>query len=255
MKISIITVAFNNRVFLEDCIRSVLSQTYNDIEYIIVDGGSTDGTLDIIRKYEDKISAWISEPDGGIYDAMNKGIGMATGDVIGFLHSDDLYADEWVIERVAKAFVENGVQSVYGDLIYVNRNNSKVIRYWRAGRYSEGLINRGWMPPHPTFFVRREVYENYGSFNTSLKIAADYELILRFFGKQKINTYYIPRVLIKMRMGGSSNKNIRNIIRKTIEDYEALKINGLDGGVFTLLFKNVSKIPQFFNTNGRGGKK
>ncbi|MER3446552.1 MAG: glycosyl transferase [Candidatus Dadabacteria bacterium] len=251
MKISIITAVFNNRRYIEDCIKSVLNQTYENIEYIIVDGGSTDGTLEVIKRYEDKISIWISEPDGGIYDAMNKGIGMATGDVVGFLHSDDFYADERVIENVAKAFIRNNVQSVYGDLIYVNKNNSRVIRYWRAGGYREGLINWGWMPPHPTFFVRREVYENYGSFNTNLKIAADYELVLRLFGKQKISTYYIPKVLIKMRMGGSSNRNIKSIIRKSMEDYQALKINGLGGGVFTLLFKNVSKIPQFFNTNGK----
>jgi glycosyltransferase len=143
--------------------------------------------------------------------------------------------------------MDSGAQSVYGDLVYVNKDNSKVIRYWKAGEYKEGLIKWGWMPPHPTFFVKKEAYKKYGYFNTSLKIAADYELILRFFSKGKITTHYIPEVLIKMRIGGDSNKSIKNIIRKSLEDYKALKINDLgSSGVFTLLFKNLSKIPQFF---------
>jgi glycosyltransferase involved in cell wall biosynthesis len=246
MKISVITVAFNNGTYIEDCIKSVLGQTYKNIEYIVVDGGSTDETLEIIKKYRDKISRWTSGPDNGIYDAMNKGIEMATGDVIGFLNSDDFYADGGVVEKVAETFTSYGVQSVYGDLVYVNRNNNRTIRYWKAGEYRQGSVKWGWMPPHPTFFVRKEIYERYGCFNTNLKIAADYELILRFLGKRKITTYYVSRVLIKMRIGGNSNKNIKNIVRKSIEDYKALKINGLRSGVFALLYKNLSKIPQFF---------
>ena len=246
MKISVITVAFNNSDYIEDCIKSVIGQTYENLEYIIVDGGSTDGTLEVIKKYEDRISKWVSEPDHGIYDAMNKGIKMATGGIIGFLHSDDFYPHENVIAQVAEAFMNSGVHSVYGDLVYVNKTNGKAVRYWRAGEFKESLIKWGWMPPHPTFFVKKEVYEEHGCFNTNLKIAADYELILRFLGKQKITTHYIPNVLIKMRLGGISNGNIINIIRKTLEDYKALKINGLNGSrVLTLFFKNVSKLPQF----------
>ncbi|HXG30884.1 MAG TPA: glycosyltransferase family 2 protein [Thermodesulfobacteriota bacterium] len=246
MRISVITAVFNSRGYIGDCIRSVLEQSYGNLEHIVVDGGSTDGTLEVVRGYGDRISRLVSEPDGGIYDAMNKGIGMATGDVIGFLHSDDFYADRGVIERVAKAFRSHRVESVYGDLVYVNRDGSRVIRYWRAGKYREGLIRFGWMPPHPTFFVKREVYERYGCFNTSLRIAADYELVLRFLGRQRITTHYIPEVLVKMRVGGVSNGNIRNVIRKTVEDYRAMRINGLNGAIITLFFKNLLKIPQFF---------
>lgn len=246
MKVSLITAVFNNREYIEDCIKSVLGQTYRNLEYIIVDGGSTDGTLDIIKKYEGRISMWVSEPDRGIYDAMNKGIRMATGDVIGFLNSDDFYADQGVIEKVAEVFMNYGIQSVYGDLVYVNKNDNRIIRYWKAGEYREGLINWGWMPPHPTFFVKKETYEKYGCFDTNLKIAADYELILRFLKKQNITTHYIPRVLVIMRMGGNSNRNIINITRKIIEDYKAMKINGLSSSVLALLYKNLSKLPQFF---------
>ncbi len=246
MKISIITAVFNNREYIEDCIKSVLGQTYKDIEYILVDGGSTDGTLEIIKKYEDRISKWVSEPDRGTYDALNKGMGMATGDVIGFLHSDDFYANERVVEKVAQAFMSYNVRSVYGDLIYVDKTNSSVIRYWKAGEYRDRLIRWGWMPPHPTFFVKKEVYEKHGCFNTSLKIAADYEMVLRLLGKQKITTHYVPEVLVRMRVGGISNGNIRNLVRKTMEDYRALKMSGLNGGILALLFKNFSKVPQFF---------
>jgi glycosyltransferase involved in cell wall biosynthesis len=246
MKISIITAVFNNRRYIEGCIESVLGQTYKDIEYILVDGGSTDGTLEIIKKYEDRISKWISEPDRGAYDALNKGIGMATGDAIGFLHSDDFYANESVVEKVAQAFTNYNVRSVYGDLIYVNKENSSVIRYWKAGQYRDRLIRWGWMPPHPTFFVKKEVYEKHGCFNTSFKIAADYEMVLRLLGKQKITTHYVPEVLVRMRIGGISNGNIKNLARKTMEDYRALKMSGLNGGILALLFKNFSKVPQFF---------
>jgi glycosyltransferase len=247
MKVSLITAVFNNRKYIEYCIKSVLDQTYENIEYIIIDGGSTDGTLEIIRNYEDKISRWVSKPDNGIYDAMNKGIKMASGDIIGFLHSDDFYANEVVIKKVADAFLIHGVQSVYSDVVFFNKSMNRVIRYWKAGEYKDTLIRRGWMPPHTAFFVRKEIYEKYGYFNTDLKIAADYELILRFLGKHHITTHYIPEVLIKMRMGGSSNGSVKNIIRKTMEDYKALKINGMNGRAITLLLKIFSKVPQFFN--------
>ena len=246
MKLSLITAVFNNEKYLEDCIKSVLDQSYENIEYIIVDGGSDDGTIDIIKKYEHSISKWISEPDNGIYDAMNKGIKMASGDVIGFLHSDDFYANKGVIEKIADAFVTYSVQSVYSDVVFFNKSINRVIRYWRAGEYREGLIKRGWMPPHTAFFVKKEIYEKCGYFNTDLKIAADYELILRLLGKHNITTHYIPEVLIKMRMGGRSNGSVGNIIRKTIEDYRALEINGMNGRAFTLLLKILSKVHQFF---------
>lgn len=243
MNISIITSVYNNKQTISEAIESVLSQTYDDIEYIIVDGASTDGTVDIIN--QDKISTFISEPDNGIYDGLNKGIALATGDVIGFLHSDDLYENNNVIEKVAEAFKKYQVDSVYGDLTYVNKEDpSKVIRYWKSGDFNLKKLRRGWMPPHPTFFVKRKIYEQYGAFDTSFKIAADYDIILRFLGKYQISTHYIPKVLIKMRVGGESNKSLKNIVQKSKDDLRAMRHNDI-GHLGSLLIKNVSKLPQF----------
>jgi len=245
--ISIITAVYNNKEFLEEAINSVLSQSYPKIEYIIVDGGSKDGSVDIIRKYESKISKWISEPDNGIYDALNKGIKMATGEVIGLLHSDDIYADDRVIQKTADLFIENMCDSVYGDLVYVDKKDiNKVLRYWRAENFNYNILMKGWMPPHPTFFLKRSHYEKFGSFEQSLKISADYELILRMLGKNRISTCYLPEVLIKMRIGGESNKSIPNIIRKSYEDYKALKLNSFPFPFFVLFLKNLRKLPQLF---------
>ncbi|PPD49808.1 MAG: glycosyl transferase [Methylobacter sp.] len=246
MKISIITSVYNNQETIAKAISSVLSQTYPDIEYIIIDGGSTDGTVGVVKPYQDRLATFISEPDKGIYDGLNKGIKLATGDIIGFLHSDDLYEDNQVIEKVAQAFMDYGVDSVYGNLTYVDKNDpTRVIRYWQSGGFSLNKLRHGWMPPHPTFFVKRDVYERYGLFDTRFKIAADYDLILRFLGKQQISTHYIPSVLIKMRVGGASNKSWKNILRKSTEDLQAMKNNGI-GGVFSLVIKNLSKLQQFF---------
>lgn len=246
MKISIITSVYNNQETIAEAIASVLSQTYPDIEYIIIDGGSTDGTVGVVKPYQDRLATFISEPDKGIYDGLNKGIKLATGDIIGFLHSDDLYEDNQVIGKVAQAFMDYGVDSVYGDLTYVDKNDpTRIIRYWQSGGFSLNKLRHGWMPPHPTFFVKRDVYERYGLFDTRFKIAADYDLILRFLGKQQISTHYIPSILIKMRVGGASNKNWKNILRKSTEDLQAMKNNGI-GGIFSLVIKNLSKLQQFF---------
>lgn len=238
---------FNNKELIEDCINSVLNQTHRNIEYIIIDGGSTDGTVEIIKKYENKISKWLSETDKGIYDALNKGIKMATGDIIGFLHADDVYANNKVIETVAHEMKSHNVDSCYGDLLYVDKNNTdKIIRYWKSKSYRDGLFRKGWMSPHPTFFVKKKIYDKYGYFNTEFRIASDYELMLRFLEKHRISTYYIPEVLIKMRIGGTSNRSLKNLITKTTEDYRAWKVNNLKRSFYTIPFKNLSKIPQFF---------
>ena len=245
MKISIITSVYNNQETIAEAIDSVLSQTYPNIEYIIVDGGSTDNTVNIIKSYQDRLDTFISEPDKGIYDGLNKGINLATGDVICFLHSDDLYSDNTIIEQVAKAFINSNVDSVYGDLTYVNKNDSsKVVRFWKSGGFTLKKLQYGWMPPHPTFFVKRSSYQQYGLFDTSFKIAADYDLMLRFLGKYKISTHYIPNVLIKMRVGGESNKSLKNMIRKSTEDLQAMRNNNI-GGFLILIIKNLSKIKQF----------
>jgi len=246
MKISIITSVYNNKETIAEAIESVLSQTYDNIEYIVVDGASTDGTVDVIKQYGEKISTFVSEPDKGIYDGLNKGISLTTGDVIGFLHSDDLFEDEHVVRKIAEAFANNSVESIYGDLTYVKKEDtSKVVRFWKSGAYSLAKLKKGWMPPHPTFYLKREVYEKYGGFDTSFKIAADYDSILRFLGREQISTHYIPEVLVKMRVGGESNKSIKNLIQKSREDLRAMKNNGV-GHLGSLFVKNVSKVPQFF---------
>ncbi len=247
MKVSVITGVLDRSDTIEDCIKSVLSQSYKDIEHIVIDGGSTDGTLDIISRYKDKIAKVVGEPDNGIYDALNKGIRLASGDIIGLLHADDFYAHDRVIENVVSVFESKNVNSCYGDLEYVDKNDAdKVIRYWKSSNYRQGKFKYGWMLPHPTFFVRKWVYEKYGYFNTHFKIAADYELMIRFLVKHRISTYYVPEVLIKMRMGGVSNKNLKNLLIKNYEDYRAWKVNNLNGSLSIILLKNLVKIPQFF---------
>jgi len=247
LKVSVITAVFNGAKTIQDCIKSVSGQIYPNIEHIIIDGGSTDGTLEVIKRYTEKRVNIVSEPDNGIYDALNKGIRQASGEVIGLLYSDDFYAHDRVIEKVADIFMKYNIDSCYGDLQYVDKNNpDKVIRYWKSSQYRHGKFKYGWMPPHSTFFVKKEIYNKYGYFNTNFKIAADYELMLRFLEKHKISTYYTPEVFIKMRIGGTSNRNIKNLIIKSNEDYRAWKVNNLNGGFYTILLKNLSKIPQFF---------
>ncbi len=253
MLFSIITIVHNNIKDIEACIKSVLNQSFKDIEFIIIDGGSVDGTLNIIKKYESKIKSelknfvLISEPDDGIYDALNKGIKQSSGEVIGFLHSDDIYPNNDVLNNVASAFEKNKTDSLYGDLEYVDKVNTyKIIRKWKSGEFSDKKIKSGWMPPHPALFIKKEIYEKYGLYNTLYKISSDYDMILRLLFKNKISTFYVPEVLVKMRVGGQSNKSIPNIIQKSMEDYSALKSNQIKFPLKALLYKNISKLPQFF---------
>jgi len=247
MKVSIITAVLNGKDTIENAIRSILTQKYKDIEHIIIDGSSTDGTLEVIGRCKHRIAKILSEPDKGIYDALNKGISLSIGEIIGVLHADDFYAHDEVLKTIIDVFEKENVDSCYGDLQYVHKNDpNKVIRHWKSSEYRHGKFKSGWMPPHPTFFVRRWVYEKYGYFNTDFRIAADYELMLRFLEKHRISTYYIPEVLIKMRLGGASNKSLRNMWVKSSEDYKAWRVNNLSGGVYTIFLKNISKIPQFF---------
>ncbi len=246
MKVSLITVVLNNRAHIEDCLKSVFSQTYQDIEHIVIDGGSADGTIEILRKYENRISRWISASDNGIYDAMNKGIDLATGDVIGFLNSDDIYADEKVIEDIVSVFMNYNVESCYSDLVYVDKEDlNKVKRYWKSNSFKESSLQKGWHPPHPTFFVRKELYDRYGKFNLNYQIGSDYELMLRFLAKHRASTYYISRVLVKMRVGGKSNGSMWRIAKANVECYKAWKENGLDVSPFIILKKPLSKLVQF----------
>jgi glycosyltransferase involved in cell wall biosynthesis len=246
MKVSIITITYNSADTIEDTIRSVLSQDYSDIEYIVVDGASKDSTLEIIERYRSSISKFVSERDKGIYDAMNKGVAMATGDVIGILNSDDFYADTHVISDIAKTLAQSNSDACYADLVYVDRTaTSKVIRTWISGEYRHGDFLRGWMPPHPTFFVKRSVYEAHGNYSLQLRSAADYELMLRFIHKHGIRLSYLPRVITKMRAGGQSNVTLKNRWKANKEDRLAWKMNGLQPGFLTLIRKPLSKLLQY----------
>jgi len=245
VKVSIITIAYNSAETIEDTIKSVVGQDYCNIEYIIIDGGSTDDTLSIVERYKESISTIVSEPDKGIYDAMNKGVQNATGDIIGILNSDDIYANETVISDVVKAIGDS--DSIYADLVYVDRENTeKVNRYWQSGEYKAGSFKKGWMPPHPTFFIKKSCYDKYGTYNLKLKSAADYELMLRMLHKHKISVTYLPKVITKMRVGGQSNVTLKNRLKANKEDRLAWTINDLKPGPLTLTMKPVRKIGQFF---------
>ncbi len=219
MKISVITATYNSGKYLSPAIDSFIKQTYTNKELIIVDGGSADGTIDIIKNYSSQIHKFISEPDHGMYDALNKGIQMATGDVVGFLHSDDLYTSPYVLEKVARAFQDRKTHSVFSDLVYVRADDSeRVIRYWKSSPYSFKKLKNGWMPPHPALFIKRECYLKWGTFDTRFDIAADYDLMLRFLGTNGMSAHYLPGVNIKRRIGGTSNKSLKNILLKNSDD-------------------------------------
>ena len=248
MKVSIITITYNSAATVEDTLKSVVDQDYPNIEYLIIDGKSKDNTLQIVDKYKDKITKVVSEKDKGLYDALNKGIALASGDIVGMLHSDDLYATNQVISDIVKKFESNPeAEGVYADLVFVDRNDiNKITRTWESGDYEEGDFLNGWMPPHPTFFVRKECYERFGGFNTTLRLSADYELMLRMIHKNKIKLAYLPKVVVKMRMGGASNVSFFVRLKANIEDKMAWKLNGIKPGILTRFLKPASKIMQYF---------
>lgn len=244
MKVSIVSATYNSEKSIEACLRSVREQDYPNIEHIVIDGASNDKTLQILEANKAGIGKLISEKDDGIYDALNKGIEAATGDVIGFLHSDDLFAHKSVISHYVELF-KNGFAAVYSDLNYVSQDLGRTIRKWRSGEYKEGMFKRGWMPPHPTFYVRKEVYAKFGKFNTDLRISADYECMLRLIHKEKINVAYLPELSILMRVGGESNKSLDNRLLANKEDVLAWEMNGLKRPTLTRYLKPLRKIGQF----------
>jgi glycosyltransferase involved in cell wall biosynthesis len=247
MKISIITVTYNSQAYLEQTISSVLDQSYKNIEYIIVDGGSTDGTIDIINKYKEHLSHFISEKDEGIYHALNKGIALASGDVIGFLHSDDFYIHNNVIEQVAQTFKTKDTDGVYANLYFVEQNDpGKITRKWRSGDYSPNAFMYGWMPPHPTLFLKKDIYIKYGTFNLDFQTSADYELMLRFIHKNQIRLSYLDEFIIKMRVGGKSTASVNNRVKANLEDRKAWEVNNIKPKFFTLWLKPLRKVGQFF---------
>jgi len=247
LKVSIITATYNSAASITASLNSVFSQDYKDIECIIIDGASKDDTLPIIESYQRAYTniKLVSEPDMGIYDALNKGIAIATGDLIGFVHSDDILASPHIISELVLALKKTQASGVYGDLQYVSKlDTSKVIRYWKSGVFSKFLLKKGWMPPHPALFLKKEVYQKHGSFNLNYNIAADYDFMLRILKDNALEFIYLPKVIVKMRLGGASNKSLKNIIQKTKEDYRAITSNKI-GNWLTLILKNSSKIKQF----------
>lgn len=246
LKIAVITATLNRVDTIAEALDSVAEQTWQQVEHIVIDGASTDGTLQLIEARGSRLAVIVSEPDGGIYDALNKGFARSSGEVIGLMHSDDFYADEGVLERVAHAFADPAVDGVYGDLDYVAKADpTRIIRRWRSGTYQRSRLALGWMPPHPTLFLRRAVIEQWGGFDTRFRIAADYDAMLRYLARGNIRLAYIPEVLVKMRVGGESNRSLSRILRKSREDYMALRRNNV-GGSGALIWKNLSKLGQFF---------
>ena len=248
--VSIITVSRNAAHTIDSAIRSVLSQDYQAIEYIVLDGDSTDGTQAVIEQFQDRITYYTSEEDKGLYDALNKGLKLARGEIIGILHSDDFYAHKHVINRVVAAFRLFKTQTIYADLEYVDGHKpQRTIRRWTSGGYRRSRFMHGWMPPHPTLFVRREVYEKHGDFNLYFKSAADYEFMLRILFKRRVSSAYVPEVFIKMRTGGLSNASWKHRLKANREDHMAWLKNGLIPPPHTLMMKPIRKLPQYLPLN------
>ncbi len=248
MKISLITVTYNSAKYLQNAIHSVCTQDYNDIEYIIVDGGSTDGTLAIIEQNAACISKWVSEKDNGMYDAINKGMALATGDVIGILNSDDMLASKSVISKIAACFKEQAVDSIFGDLQYVDaEKTSKIYRFWKGMNYNRSFFNFGWMPAHPTFYVRKEIVEQLGGYQTHYFSASDFELMTRYLYKHRVSSFYLPELIVKMRKGGMSNGSLKKRVWANRRDYLALKHNEVPFPFIVSLIKPLRKLPQYMN--------
>lgn len=250
-KISLITVTYQSASTIQTTIDSVRQQNHPNIEYIVVDGGSTDETIEILKNNGDVVDHWISEPDDGTYDAMNKGFEMASGDLVGFLHADDVFASPGILDMVSKRYNESSFHMLYGDLEYVRPEDiEKVVRYWRSGffRQRKRQLRRGWMPPHPTVYVDRRFFKKVGHYNLDFRISADYEWLLRALSSPTTQVEYLPEVMVRMRLGGLSNGSLKNMVVKSVEDFRALRDNEV-GGVTTLFLKNASKVSQFVRRN------
>ena len=246
MKISIVTICFNAEMFIENALESFFAQDYAEKELVIIDGGSTDGTLEILKKYKEKLGFFVSEKDNGLYDALNKGINNASGEFVGILHADDLLAYPQVLTDVANQLLKSKADGLYADLNYVQLDGKTVHRKWISGSFKKSNFLKGWMPPHPTFFARKVLFEKYGNYNTQFKQAADYELMLRFLYKNEISVTYLPKVISLMRVGGKSNVSIKNRLNANKEDFMAWRINNLKPPFGFRIIKPLSKLNQFF---------
>ncbi|HTI60968.1 glycosyltransferase family 2 protein [Mucilaginibacter sp.] len=245
LKISVVTVVYNAQNTIEKCLDSVARQKFNNIEHIVIDGGSTDDTVHIIKKYSNNIQVFVSEPDEGIYDAMNKGIRLATGDIIGTLNADDYLANDEVLIDIAAAFASQETDVLYGDLDFIEPDGN-IVRKWRSGGYKYGKFNWGWMPPHPTFYCKRTLFERLGGYRLDYGSAADYELMLRFLHANKMSVFYLQKVIVKMYVGGVSNKNLINRVKALRFDLKAMRNNDILFPFITVVYKPLRKILQFF---------
>jgi len=244
LKISIITATYNSYPNILSMLKNIQSQSYPNIELIIIDGGSTDGTIEEIKKCN-FVTDYISELDQGIYDALNKGLKLASGQIIGFLHSDDVFANNNIVSEIVNQFKNKKIAGLYGDLQYVKKKNTnEIIRNWKSCNFYAGLLKKGWMPAHPTLFLRKEVYTKHGNFNLTYKISADYDFMIRVLKDNTFKFIYLPKVITKMRIGGESNRSLKNIIVKTKEDYRVITSNKI-GNLTTLFLKNFNKFKQF----------
>jgi glycosyltransferase involved in cell wall biosynthesis len=249
MKVTIITVTYNSVRYLQQCIDSVVKQTYPEIEHIVIDGQSSDGTLDIIKNFDNHIAKWVSEKDSGMYDAINKGMQMATGDIIGILNSDDMLASPNVIAQIVQCFTDKDVDSLYGDLVYIDKNNAnKIIRYWKGLPYSRFRFHYGWMPAHPTFYFRRDLLKDLGGYESHYFTAADYEFMARYLFRYRISSAYLPVLIVKMRVGGQSNRNLLSRLRANRRDYLAMKVNNIPFPHLASILKPLIKVRQFYYT-------
>jgi glycosyltransferase involved in cell wall biosynthesis len=248
LKVSIITVVYNNSETIADCIDSVLNQSYPNIEYIIIDGESTDGTVDVVNKYGNKITTFISEPDKGLYDAMNKGINLSTGDIVGIISSDDLYINDSIVEEIVDVFEATSTESVYADMLLVSRDNiNKTIRYYDSSHFSPTKFAYGWMPAHPTFFVKKHIYDKYGVFKLNYKIGADFDILCRFLYVNNVSYQYIQKPIIRMRLGGVST-SFSSIYINNIETLRACRENGIKTNIFNIISKYPKKLLGFFKS-------
>jgi glycosyltransferase involved in cell wall biosynthesis len=246
MKITLITCCYNSANTIKATLDSVGMQTHSNLEYIVIDGGSTDNTLEVLAGYSNVITVLVSEPDRGIYDALNKGLALATGEVVGFLHSDDYFASSDALERIAASFSDSRVDAVYADLDYVDREDTdRILRKWRSKEFDPDLFKHGWMPAHPTFYLRKKYYDQFGGYDLDFRQSADYELMLRMLLKHELHAVYIPVVLIKMRVGGASNASFTNRWKANQEDARAWAKNGIKPGWLTRWLKPLGKIGQF----------
>lgn len=246
MRLSVITVSYNAIATLGETLQSVASQTWRDFEHIVIDGASTDGTRELLEGHRDRLSVLVSEPDGGLYEAMNKGMALAKGDYVGFLNSDDVFADDQALAHIAEALAPGDVDACYGDLVYVDdADPSRVVRWWRSQPYVPGLVAKGWMPAHPTFYVRRDILQAEGGFDTRYRLQSDYDLMLRLFERRGIRSRYIPAILVRMRMGGATNRSVANVVRGNLEAWHAWRRWGFGWSPWFIVRKVASRLPQF----------